>query len=241
MTKRLLLPSAFVAFALLAGCDPDPGSGGQAVDADGDGYGGSDDCDDQDAAVNPGAVELCNQIDDDCDDQVDQGLLAQWWVDADGDGYGLDSVAVDACEAPSGYSDNNQDCDDTDAAVNPTAVELCNEIDDDCDGFADDGVPRSWYADADEDGADDLLVGSCFAKGDHGNTGAAYLFTGLTGGSYTPDDAVAAFWGETSGDYLGDGAALGDIDGDLYAEVILGAPYADGGGNASGAVFVQWP
>ncbi|MDP6931563.1 MAG: putative metal-binding motif-containing protein, partial [Myxococcota bacterium] len=42
------------------------------VDADGDGYGSTEDCDDSDAAVHPGAAELCDGIDNDCDDQVDE-------------------------------------------------------------------------------------------------------------------------------------------------------------------------
>lgn len=95
--------------------------------------------------------------------------------------------------------------------------------------------------DTDGAGADDLLVGAHFAVGGYGDTGAAYLFTDLTSGSYTADDADAAFWGETSGDFLGFGVALGDLDGDNHDEVILGAPYQDTGGRSGGAVYVQWP
>ncbi len=77
------------------------------------------DCNDNDPAINPGATETCDGLDNDCD-----GLLLPGETDADGDGYMV-------CE---------NDCDDTDAAVNPGATEICNGIDDDCDGLVDEGV-----------------------------------------------------------------------------------------------------
>ena len=75
------------------------------------------DCDDTNAAVNPGATEICNGIDDNCDGEIDEGF------DADGDGY-------TTCGG---------DCDDGDPAVNPGAMEICNDIDDNCDGNIDEG------------------------------------------------------------------------------------------------------
>ncbi|MFN0275317.1 MAG: MopE-related protein [Chitinophagales bacterium] len=151
------------------------------LDADGDGYGdpGVDtlvcpviappgyvgnnlDCNDADAAINPVATEVCNDIDDDCDgltDDADPGIVGQstWYVDADGDGFGdvNDLTGVLACDQPSGYSADNSDCDDSDAAVNPSATEICNEIDDNCDGNIDEGVQSTFYADVDGDGFGD--------------------------------------------------------------------------------------
>ncbi len=60
-----------------------------------------------------------------------------WYADADADGYGdaLDGQA--ACDQPSGYLDNADDCDDSDPGVSPDSTELCNSIDDDCDGEID--------------------------------------------------------------------------------------------------------
>jgi large repetitive protein len=120
------------------------------------------DCDDADAAVNPDAEEVCNEIDDNCDGAIDEGVQSVFYVDADEDGYGGPDDTISACEAASGYVDNVDDCDDTDGAVYPGADEVCNSIDDDCDGFIDDddsSVDLStggvWYADSDADGFGD--------------------------------------------------------------------------------------
>ncbi len=106
-------------------------------DRDGDGYGGGpftsrceqpngatddgSDCDDDDAAINPAALEVCNAIDDDCDalvddddPSVDPASLTTWYPDNDGDGYGVPAPALDSCEAPSGHVANFDDCDDND-------------------------------------------------------------------------------------------------------------------------------
>jgi hypothetical protein len=154
--------------------DPSVGVAGTwFADGDGDGYGTSStttacdmpadyaeidgDCDDGDAAVHPDAVELCNEQDDDCDGDVDEGQdLPTWYLDADQDGYGDDDSASQACTAPDGWIAQGEDCDDSDAAVNPGAEELCNGIDDDCDTVVDDGLEiPTWYADADHDGYGD--------------------------------------------------------------------------------------
>ncbi len=143
------------------------------VDADGDGHGAlggattvacdqpsgyadlADDCDDAVAEVNPDVTELCNDIDDDCDGTIDGASASDastWYTDADADGYGLSSDVTVACEAPSGTSATSGDCDDGDAAVNPGATEVCNYLDDDCDGAEDEGLLYTYYVDTDEDG-----------------------------------------------------------------------------------------
>jgi hypothetical protein len=158
------------------------------VDADDDGYGlaGTEatscssldgyvqdddtDCDDSDGAVNPAAQEICNDIDDDCDlaiddddDDVDasQGGVERW-EDADEDGYGDAFSGAWYCIAPDGLVDNTEDCDDEDAAVNPDATEICDGIDNDCDGALDDeddsidlSTATTYYADTDADGFGD--------------------------------------------------------------------------------------
>ncbi len=122
------------------------------ADADGDGYGAlastlsyctqpygyvsnSTDCDDVAAAANPGAVEICDGLDNDCNGAVDNGLTFQdYYTDADGDTYGT-GAATNACSAPSGMVTNSADCNDSDGAINPLGTEICgNAIDEDCSG-----------------------------------------------------------------------------------------------------------
>ncbi|MFA4845753.1 MAG: putative metal-binding motif-containing protein, partial [Patescibacteria group bacterium] len=116
------------------------------------------DCNDADASVNPGATETCNEVDDDCDGSVDDGVETTYYADADGDLYGDSSVSEDACEAPSGYVVDATDCDDTDDSVNPAATEIdANGIDDDCDGGTDD-LGIYCCLDSDSDGYGDSSV-----------------------------------------------------------------------------------
>ncbi len=121
------------------------------IDSDGDGW-ASDDCDDTDGAVYPGAEEVCNGVDDDCDGDVDEGVETTYHADSDGDGYGDGAVEASGCEAPEGYVVDGSDCDDTNAAVNPSVLEVCNDLDDNCDGVRDEGVLVTYYEDADGDG-----------------------------------------------------------------------------------------
>jgi len=115
----------------------------EGFDVDGDGFtscGG--DCNDNDNTVYPGAAEVCNGVDDDCNLLVDDGLtFITYYADVDADGFGDASNSVSTCDgAPAGYTLNTTDCDDNNAAVNPAAVEICNTIDDDCNGLVDENV-----------------------------------------------------------------------------------------------------
>ncbi len=111
-----------------------------------------DDCNDSAPAVFPGAVEVCNGVDDNCDGLVDNGAkFNTFYADADLDGYGLDSKSVLACSAPLGYATKGGDCRDNDTKVHPGAVETCDGRDEDCNGVIDDGLSASWYRDADAD------------------------------------------------------------------------------------------
>ena len=102
------------------------------------------DCDDNNAASNPEAVESCDGIDNNCNDLIDEGIdQFTYFVDADGDGFGDPMAApLDTCliAAPAGFVINNTDCNDNAAAANPDASEVFDGIDNDCNGLVDDVV-----------------------------------------------------------------------------------------------------
>ena len=134
------------------------------TDEDGDGYAACEDCDDSDSAISPDAVEVCDGVDNDCDnltddeDTIEPAGLTTFYADADGDSYGDPAATTDACEAPSGYTDVIGDCDDTDSAISPDGEEVCDDADNDCDGTIDVGATdaQTFYADADLDGFGDV-------------------------------------------------------------------------------------
>ena len=112
---------------------------------------GDKDCD-------PDAVEICNNQDDNCNGETDEGLAVQaYYADGDSDGYGTSLSTVQACALPPGYATSGDDCDDQDAAVSPSADEICDGADNDCDGATDaqDGTLTggvTGYIDEDGDG-----------------------------------------------------------------------------------------
>lgn len=114
------------------------------------------------ATINPGVVETCDGIDNDCDASTDEGVTTTFYRDADSDGHGAIGGATNtACSAPSGYVAAADDCDDTLPAVYIGAPESCNGIDDDCDSTVDEaGASGSvlYFADADTDGYGDVAA-----------------------------------------------------------------------------------
>ena len=169
-------------------------SGGSDFDQDGDGedsdaHGGTD-CNDTDGAINTAATEIwydgddqdCDGLSDydqdmdgedavahggsDCDDTDANIIVNTYYIDDDADGYGDSSTSTTDCTLPSGYADNDLDCNDDPASggtgINPAATEICDEIDNDCNGDIDDddsnldtSSATIWYADLDEDGHGD--------------------------------------------------------------------------------------
>jgi len=130
-------------------------TGGLSNDADGDGLTGAADCDEADASVHAEAEEICDGVDNNCDGQIDEGVLNVYYGDVDGDGFGDPTTTYEACAPAAGQSTNPNDCDDSDASVHPGAEELCDSIDNNCDGIVDDGDIQTWYADVDGDGFGD--------------------------------------------------------------------------------------
>jgi hypothetical protein len=152
------------------------------VDADGDGFGdelepaescyapdgfvdNATDCDDTNISVYPGAVEVCNGVDDNCNMDIDdQASVGTWYADADGDGYGDPNAAYELCEPSAGLVSNDEDCDDLNADIRPGVDETCDEIDNDCDDTIDELATDAitWYRDDDNDGyGSDISLSSC--------------------------------------------------------------------------------
>jgi len=149
-------------------CDPPPDSTDQLGD-----------CDDGDATAYPFADELCDGVDNDCDDAIDEAPSdpTPWYVDLDGDGHGSGPVVLEQCADPgAGYAAVDDDCNDALATQAPGAVEACDGLDNDCDGLVDDDDPDAelvdWYLDGDGDGAGSgTVTAACIPPVDHVATG----------------------------------------------------------------------
>jgi hypothetical protein len=121
-----------------------------------DGVTNSEDCDDLDATAAPGLAETCDGADNDCDGVVDEDVAVTYFLDADGDGFGLGGSTVGGCVVPAGYARVDGDCDDANPLAWGEAAEVCDGVDNDCDGGVDEGLEqRPWPIDADGDGHGD--------------------------------------------------------------------------------------
>ena len=133
-------------------------------DNDGDGYGNtsayacsqpegyvalSGDCDDENVSINPGAAEVCNNIDDNCVNGADEESLVPyftWYQDNDNDGYGTSSTSY-TCAQPDGYSATVGDCNDGASSINPSASEVCgNGTDENCNGDFSEGCSSQYVS-----------------------------------------------------------------------------------------------
>ncbi len=266
----------------------------------------NDDCNDNDRTINPSAREICGDgVDNDCDgliDGADDARDVAWWADTDGDGFGdPDVYLTDACDNPGGGSTLDTDCDDANAAVYPGATEVWYDgIDSDCDGLSDydqdldgyddatyggddcddldpsvhpdrteicgDGIDndcdgiidacdldyRIWgevsgdtagaavaaAGDVNGDGFADLLIGADREDRGGAAAGSAYLVLGPLAADLSLGDAQAKLVGEETGDHAGISVSAGDVNGDGYSDLFVGAYDVDAGGASSGAAYL---
>ena len=104
-------------FSLLLACSGGSDSTGGPVDADGDGFTADEDCDDNDAEAAPNLEEVCDNVDNNCNGDVDEGLMTTWYADYDRDGYGNPNQTFARCMKQEGFVRNDDDCDDNDEDV----------------------------------------------------------------------------------------------------------------------------
>jgi len=141
------------------------GSFAGVVDSDGDGWEDVYDCNDDNNAIYPFAPEDCDDLDNNCNGLIDEGVEVVYYLDADFDGYGDDNSApFEQCLGdPPVFGTQNVtelpgDCDDNDPLNNPGLPEICDGQDNNCDGIADNGIAaRVFYRDLDGDGFGDPL------------------------------------------------------------------------------------
>jgi hypothetical protein len=197
------------------------------------GFGWSDDprdCDDTDSFIRPDTIEVCGYGDDNCDGLVDEDdptiHVPSWGPDADSDFFADATQLVAQCDPPqvdwvqAGFGD--ADCDDTNPDINPFAFEVCDGVDDDCDGNVDDALDE-WYADVDADGFGDPAsqVIDCVQPSD---TVADATDCDDTDAAVNPDGTEIPYDGV---DQNCDGANDDDADADGYVDLGHGGDDCD--------------
>ncbi len=120
------------------------------------------DCNDTNSSIHPGAVEVCDNVDNNCNNNIDEGVTITWYRDNDKDTYGDPGVTTEACLKPTDYVSDNTDCNDTDIKEHPG---------------------QTWYKDKDGDGySDGTTLISCERPADY------YIAAELIKISGDPDD-----------------------------------------------------
>jgi hypothetical protein len=111
--------------------------------------------------------EACDNLDNDCDGQVDEELPYQmWYADIDGDGLGSGVDSYLGCSAIPGYVEFSGDCNDFDPMILGGTPEVCDDMDNDCNGLVDEGLTyQNWFIDNDGDGLGNYManISACAA------------------------------------------------------------------------------
>ena len=220
-------PLAFLLLlsGLLSGCGVEPAPAGAdtgsdtavegAPDADGDGTPDGEDCAPEDPRVHPGAEEVCNGLDDNCDGTIDADATdrLEGHVDADGDGFGAAAQTGTFCEGEAGWAPDGTDCDDTDARAFPGAAEE---------------APEACMRDGDGDGFGDAAAAAPVEAGTDCDDTDARAFPGAA------EEAPEACMRDGDGDGFGDAAAAAPVEAgtdcnDADADTYPGAPEDDPG------------
>ena len=122
------------------------------IDEDNDGFLFEDDCDDTDPNIHPNATEICDNIDNNCDANIDEGVTTTFYTDGDGDGFGDENKQFESCVLEEGSVEIAGDCNDEDVEIHPDAIEICDDIDNNCDDIVDEDLLVLGYLDEDQDG-----------------------------------------------------------------------------------------
>ena len=243
------------------------------VDNDLDGHPAETDCDDNDPSMHPGADEVCDGKDNDCDGTFDEDAVDAntYYPDTDLDNYGDPDAGIQACERAAGFVAEGTDCDDSNPDVNPGEEEICNDsLDNDCNaditeclrtgqlglgdadlvlvgpnGNGQAGFDVSIVGDMDGDGLAELAVGEWRGDARGTDAGGVYLVsgtflqTGVVSGVGQLSNITDFLEGTGTGHNAGNSvASAGDVNGDGYADLVVGAFHAKGGGNDSGEAYI---
>lgn len=191
------------------------------VDVDGDGFVAEQDCDDTRLDIHPDAAEICDELDNNCNAEIDEGVTLTLFADADGDGFGDSDSPIAACAAGPGVVEDATDCDDSSATNFPNAVELCDGRDNDCDGENDEDLRVVFYIDSDGDGFGNLNgpLSACEAPEGYAanyadcddvaagtNPDAVESCDGVDNNcdGQTDENVTATFYADSDGDSFGD-------------------------------------
>jgi len=168
------------------------------------------DCNDNSTSINPNAIEICNGADDNCNGQIDENSTGctNYYKDLDGDGFGVTGQMICTCSPGNGYTAvAGGDCNDNNAQINPSSPEVCNLVDDNCNGSIDEAGAQgctTFYKDMDADGFGVVSDSQCRCSAGNGYSATV---TGdcndnvATVNPGAPEDCATAFDDDCDGNF----------------------------------------